>query len=197
MPTTRQLLDLTTPLRRWSPAYSGGPPNVYTVTASGGLSFGGAASVHVAYAAPAAGGLSYGGRPIYAGLTKATGGRSHGGAASSTFVNVFLSLNPGRIPPSATSTVTFIGTGTTWNTNAPTFTAAGAPASDGSWSVGTVTVISDTSATAPVTAGVTVGTVTWTDSAYGETAQQTIATSVNKGEIVAIYRSHWIRRRRP
>ena len=66
------------------------------------------------------------------------------------------------------STVTFIGTGTTWQSTAPTFTPSGLAGV----SCGSVTVVSNLVATAPVTAGTTNGNVTWTDSTTSATCKQ-------------------------
>jgi hypothetical protein len=83
-----------------------------------------------------------------------------------------LAASPSSIPTSATTTVTFTGAGTKWATTAPTFAASGVSGV----TAGSVTVVSDTQATAPVTAGSTTGTVTYTDSTTAATATQSVAT---------------------
>lgn len=87
-----------------------------------------------------------------------------------------LSVSPSRIPAhpaSTTRTVTFIGIGTSWLSSAPTFTPSGVSGV----SCGTVTVVSDTKATAPVTTGTATGTATWTDSTTSATARQAVGAS--------------------
>ena len=86
-----------------------------------------------------------------------------------------LSISPGRIPPDATTTVTFLGLNTDWMDTPPTFTATGAPTADGSWSIGTLTVITNVEANQVVTTGATRGTVTWTDSTTSDTTQMIVA----------------------
>ena len=91
-----------------------------------------------------------------------------------------LSCSPGRINPGATATVTFTGTFTSWTTSPPTFTSTSPSIS----SIGTVTVISDTQATASVTASMTSGTATITDSSTGATTTIRITSLVRPGTFV-------------
>jgi len=107
-----------------------------------------------------------------------------------------LSVNPARLNPSSTKTVTFLGFNTTWNSTPPTISASGAPTADGSWSIGTLTVVNDTTATRSVTTGTTRGTVTWTDSTTSKTANMTVAPQSNRGELVAIIKKKRLMRMR-
>jgi len=86
-----------------------------------------------------------------------------------------LSLAPGAIATSNTTTVTFSGGGTLWLSSAPTFTPSGVTGV----SCGSITVQSNTLATAPVTTGVSTGNVTWTDSTTSATAFETVAAVAN------------------
>jgi hypothetical protein len=78
--------------------------------------------------------------------------------------------------------LTLYGTGTAWMTTAPAFSIAGVAGV----SVGATTVISDGTATVPITTGTTAGTATITDNSNGMIAS------------LLIKRSHsmWISRRR-
>ena len=70
------------------------------------------------------------------------------------------SIFASKILPNATHVVAFIGSGTEWLSNPPTFTPSGV---DGVATVGDVTVVNDTVARQSVTYGDAVGVVTWTD----------------------------------
>jgi hypothetical protein len=83
-----------------------------------------------------------------------------------------LDVSPTKVRPSRVQTITFIGAGTTWTGSAPTFTPSGVAGV----SAGSVTVVSDTVATAPVTYGAAVGLVTWTDSTTSATKKQLVST---------------------
>jgi hypothetical protein len=96
-----------------------------------------------------------------------------------------LSIAPARISPGKTTTVTLFGTGTSWLTAAPTFTATGAPTGDVSWSL-TPTVLTDTTATLAITTGTIRGAVTFTDSTTTATTTMNVAPGGNKAEIVAV-----------
>lgn len=83
-----------------------------------------------------------------------------------------LHVSPSKIRPNAVHAVTFIGSGTSWLSDAPTFTPTGVSGI----SVGAVTVLSDTVATAPVTYDTATGTATWEDSTTSETVNQLVGT---------------------
>jgi hypothetical protein len=82
-----------------------------------------------------------------------------------------LDVSPSWVKSNRTSTVTFIGVGTSWLSGAPTFT----PSVVAGVSCGAVTVISDTLARAPVTYGTNVGVITWTDSTTAATIRQRVS----------------------
>jgi hypothetical protein len=71
-----------------------------------------------------------------------------------------LSVLPNIFVAGTSGPVTFTGTGTTWLSTAPTFTTTGISGV----TVGSVTVVSNTIATATVTASATTGTVQFVDS---------------------------------
>ena len=151
----------------------------YAAAGSGGLSLGGTRVRLVDYLIIPSGGLGRGGAPFLptAKVPPAAGGMGLGGhLAEILFVQASLSVSPGRIPLSATTTVTFHGVGSTWLSTPPTFTPAGVAGV----SAGSPTVINDTTATVPVTTGATPGTVTWTESTLGKTTTQTV---LNKAPI--------------
>jgi hypothetical protein len=102
-----------------------------------------------------------------------TGGGFSGNPASVTYTSTpqTLAVGPSAITTSGTTTVTWTGGGTFWTSSAPTFTPTGVAGV----SVGSVTVTSDTSASATVTTGPTGGTITWTDSTTSATATQIVA----------------------
>ena len=83
-----------------------------------------------------------------------------------------LDVSPTKARPSRTITMTFIGNGTAWGS--PTFTPSGVAGV----SCGSVTVLSPTLATAPVTFGANTGTVTWTDSTTAATRNQLVSNSL-------------------
>lgn len=85
-----------------------------------------------------------------------------------------LDVSPSKVAPSQTRTITWIGSGTTYTSGAPTFTPSGAASSG--VSVGSVTVVNDTVATASVTYGTATGTLTWTDSTTSATRNQIVGT---------------------
>lgn len=85
-----------------------------------------------------------------------------------------LDISPSRILPNGARAVTFIGTETTWLSGAPTFTPSGVSGV----SSGSVTVVSDTVATATVTYGTSVGTLTWTDSTTSATRNQLVTQTI-------------------
>jgi hypothetical protein len=80
-------------------------------------------------------------------------------------------VTPGALPTSATTPEIFYGGGTFWLTTPPTFTPTGVAGV----SCGTVSVISNTEAHAPITTGATTGTITWTDSTTGATVTEPVA----------------------
>jgi hypothetical protein len=90
-----------------------------------------------------------------------------------------LSVSPTRVRANQTKVITFVGSGTAWG--APTFTPSGVVGV----SCGAVTVLSATTATAPVTYGANPGTVTWTDSTTGATTHQLIG-----GRITPLWAPH-------
>jgi hypothetical protein len=79
-----------------------------------------------------------------------------------------LDTSPSRVAISQTREVIFIGTGTSWLSAAPTFTPSGLAGV----TCGSVTVLSDTVATAPVTYGGNRGVVTWSDNTTSAQARQ-------------------------
>jgi len=83
-----------------------------------------------------------------------------------------LDVSPTRVAPNQSRTVTWIGSGTSWLSAAPTFTPSGLAGV----SVGAVTVVSDTVATATVTYGTATGILTWTDSTTSQTRNQRVGT---------------------
>lgn len=85
-----------------------------------------------------------------------------------------LDISPTRVRPSRTQTITFIGTGTAWKSGAPVFTPTGVSGV----SAGSVTVVSDTVATAPITYGSSVGTISWADSTTAATRNQIVSASL-------------------
>lgn len=92
-----------------------------------------------------------------------------------------IAISPFRVSPSATTTVTVYGTGTTF-TSSISLAISGVSGA----SLGSTTVVNDTKATVPVTAGSTRGTATITDSVSGATVKLTIAKA----------RPKWVPRRR-
>ena len=92
-----------------------------------------------------------------------------------------LDISPTKVTPSQERVITFILNGGTWGA-APTLTPSGA-ASTGV-SIGTVTLVSPTIATASVTYGTATGTLTWTESAGSATRNQIVGSLV-----------HWVPRR--
>ena len=81
-----------------------------------------------------------------------------------------LDISPTFVRPSQTRTILFIGAGTSWQSSAPTFTPSGVAGV----SCGSVTVLSNTLASAPVTYGANAGVLTWTDSTTSATRNQSI-----------------------
>jgi hypothetical protein len=81
-----------------------------------------------------------------------------------------LALNPVSFYASSPMTTTFTGSGTHWQSSTPTFTVTGVSG----MSVGSVTVISDTSATAMVTPGSTLGSIVFHDSTTSAMASASI-----------------------
>jgi len=94
-----------------------------------------------------------------------------------------LDVSPTKVRPSHVRKLTYIGSGTTWTVSPPTFTPTGVAGV----SAGSVTVVSDTVATATVTYGAAVGLVTWTDSTTSATKKQLVST---------LLYAHWLPRRR-
>ena len=86
-----------------------------------------------------------------------------------------LDISPSKCRPNATRLVTFIGTGTTWLSGAPTFTPSGVAGVSVS---GSPTVVNNTTATASVIYGVSVGTLTWTDSTTSATRNQIVTQTI-------------------
>jgi hypothetical protein len=84
-----------------------------------------------------------------------------------------LDISPSRVSPNQTKTVTFILNGSTW-ASAPTITPSGLAGV----SVGAVTLVNPTTATAPVTYGATAGTVTFTESSGGATINQRVGLTI-------------------
>lgn len=81
-----------------------------------------------------------------------------------------LDVSPSWVRSNRIRQVTFIGGGTTWLSGAPLFTPSGLAGV----SIGAVTVVNNTTATAQVTYGTNVGTVTWTDSTTSATIRQRV-----------------------
>jgi hypothetical protein len=82
-----------------------------------------------------------------------------------------LGVSPSKVAPNQVRTITFILSGGTWAV-APGITPSGVAGV----SVGTVTLVNPTTATAPVTYGATGGTVTFTESSGGATRNQLVGT---------------------
>jgi hypothetical protein len=103
-----------------------------------------------------------------------------------------LDISPTKVGTHQVRTITFIGSGTSWLSSAPTFTPSDPHAPDNAAlvaaiSVGSVTVVSDTVATVSVTyvapastpltaAQSLTGTLQWTDSTTGATRNQLVGT---------------------
>lgn len=87
-----------------------------------------------------------------------------------------LAASPPSIPASTATTVTFTEAGGKFNTTPPTIGTSGVSG----MTVGSVTVIDDTHATIPITAGSATGTVTYTDTSVAAhpTATQTVASGI-------------------
>lgn len=83
-----------------------------------------------------------------------------------------LSVGPLVLTVLSPQTVTFVGTGTRWQSNPPTFTVVG-PGSAGT-TIGTATALTDTSATALVSPGSSPGSILITDSTTRATATATV-----------------------
>jgi hypothetical protein len=92
-----------------------------------------------------------------------------------------LDISPTKVTPGQTRVVQFILNAGTWGA-APTLTPSGA-ASTGV-SIGTVTLVNPTLATASVTYGTATGTLTWTESSGSATRNQLVGALV-----------HWVPRR--
>jgi hypothetical protein len=86
-----------------------------------------------------------------------------------------LSVSPSIFYASTPVTATLTGVGTTWTTTVPTLTVTGTAAAG--TTIGSVVVLSDTSATALVTPGRTVGSITFHDSTTTATASASVATA--------------------
>jgi hypothetical protein len=97
-------------------------------------------------------------------------------------VSATLDVSPTITRPNRTRVVQFIGTGTSWMANPPTFWTTGV----GEITVNSTTVLSDTQVEASVTYGPLTGTLTWQDSTTGATRNQLVCTSI---------RAHWTPRR--
>jgi hypothetical protein len=89
-----------------------------------------------------------------------------------------LGVSPSKVSPNQTKLITWIGAGTSWVTGNPVFTPSG-DASSGLM-VGSVTIVSDTIATAMVTYGTATGTLTWTvtDNVGSATVNQIVGTLI-------------------
>lgn len=74
-----------------------------------------------------------------------------------------LHVSPSRVRPSHTITLTFTGSGTHWRTVAPSLSVSGLAGV----TIGDITVLSDTLATADVTYGPARGIATWLESNSG------------------------------
>jgi hypothetical protein len=81
-----------------------------------------------------------------------------------------LDVSPTKVRPNETYAISFIGGGTSWLSTPPTFTPSGLAGV----SAGSVTVVSDVLATAPVTFPAAGGVVTWTDSTTSATRNQLV-----------------------
>jgi hypothetical protein len=92
-----------------------------------------------------------------------------------------LDISPTKVKPSQTRVIQFILNGGTWAV-APTLTPSGA-ASAGV-SIGAVTLVNPTLATASVTYGSAVGTLTWTESSGNAAHNQLVGALI-----------HWVPRR--
>jgi hypothetical protein len=92
-----------------------------------------------------------------------------------------LDISPTKVTPNQTRVVQFILNGGTWAV-APTLTPSG-PASTGV-SIGAVTLVNPTLATASVTYGAATGTLTWTESSGNAARNQLVGALV-----------HWVPRR--
>lgn len=92
-----------------------------------------------------------------------------------------LDISPTKVTPGQTRVISFILNSGTWGV-APTLTPSGA-ASAGV-SIGSVTLVNPTLATASVTYGATSGTLTWTESSVSATRNQLVGALV-----------HWVPRR--
>jgi hypothetical protein len=82
-----------------------------------------------------------------------------------------LDISPSRVSPSQTRVITFILNGGTWG-SAPGIVPSGLAGV----SVGTVTLVNPTLATAPVTYGSNTGTVTFTESSVSAAKNQAVGT---------------------
>lgn len=92
-----------------------------------------------------------------------------------------LDISPTKVTPNQVRTVSFILNGGTW-ASAPGLTPSGAASSG--VSIGSVTLVNPTLATASVTYGASTGTLTWTESSGNATRNQLV------GPLV-----HWVPRR--
>ena len=91
-----------------------------------------------------------------------------------------VAVSPAVLQESSTTTVTFTGGGTFWESTAPTFGATGVSGI----SCGSVAVNSNTSATCSVTTSTASGTITWTDSTTGAQATETVSATATVLSIV-------------
>jgi hypothetical protein len=86
-----------------------------------------------------------------------------------------LSVSPSIFYASTPATATITGVGTRWTTSAPTLTVTGTAAAG--TTIRSVVVLSDTSATALVSPGTTVGPMTFHDSSTAATSVASVATT--------------------
>jgi hypothetical protein len=84
-----------------------------------------------------------------------------------------MAVSPSKIRKSRTTLVTFTGSGTEWLSSSPILSNAGVSG----LVVGSPSILNDTMFTVSVTTGESTGVITWTESQYGITVQQSVGSA--------------------